>query len=117
MDLVIPDLEHFSLDTPVMKGEYSLGELDAPLTPLVKVPPLYPIRAKRRGIEGSVTVEFIVTKQGRVEQIRIIEAIPETVFNKSVTTCLAQWKFKPGTVEGIPVNTLARTTIRFKLDK
>jgi len=117
MDLVMPSLEHFSMDAPVLKGQYSMGELDSPLTPLVRIPPLYPIRAKRREIEGFVTVEFLVTKQGRVEQIRIIEANPETIFIKSVMTCVSQWKFKSGTVDGVPVNTLARTTIRFNLDK
>jgi len=117
MDLVIPGLEHFSMDTPVLKGHYTMGELDSPLTPLVKIPPIYPMLANRRGIEGDVTVEFIVTKKGLVQQIRIIDSTPKHIFDKSVTTCVSQWKFKPGIIEGIPVATLARTTIRFRLEK
>jgi periplasmic protein TonB len=117
MDLVMPGLEHFAMDGPVLKDSYTMGELDSPLTPLVKMPPIYPLRATRRGIEGSVTVEFIVTERGLVEQIRILASNPDHIFDKSVTRCLALWKFKPGTVEGLPVATLVQTTIRFKLEK
>jgi protein TonB len=117
MDLVMPGLEHFSMDFPILKAHYTMGELDSPLTPLVKIPPIYPMVATRRGIEGYVTVEFLVTKKGLVQQIRIVDSRPEHVFDKSVTNCVSQWKFKPGTIEGIPVATLAQTTIRFKLEK
>ena len=116
MDLVMPGLEHFSMDAPILKAHYAMGELDSPLTPLVKIPPIYPMLATRRGIEGYVTVEFLVTKKGLVQQIRILDSRPEHVFDKSVTNCVSQWKFKPGTIEGIPVATLAQTTIRFKLE-
>lgn len=117
MDLVMPGLEHFSMDAPILKDHYTMGELDSPLTPLVKIPPIYPMLATRRGIEGYVTVSFLVNKKGLVQQIRILDSRPEHIFDKSVTTCVSQWKFRPGTLEGIPVATLAQTTIRFKLEK
>lgn len=120
MDIVMPYLANglnVSIDLPLPKSHYTMGELDSPLTPLVKIPPVYPLLATRRGIEGYVTVEFFVTRQGLVEQIQIIEATPENIFDKSVINCVSHWKFAPGTVEGLPVDTLARTTIRFKLEK
>jgi protein TonB len=30
--------------------------------------------------------------------------------------CVSGWRFKPGTVEGMPVKAWAETTIRFKLE-
>jgi periplasmic protein TonB len=117
MDIVMPRFANVSMDLPLPKSHYTMGELDSPLTPLVKNPPVYPMLAARRGIEGYVTVEFFVTTQGLVEQIQIIEATPERIFDKSVINCVSHWKFAPGTVEGLPVNTLARTTIRFKLEE
>lgn len=117
MDLLIPKLEYFFMDAPALKTHYTMGELDSSLIPLVKIPPLYPIRASRQGIEGFVRVEFLVTKTGLVKKIRIIEAQPKKIFEKSVINCVSQWKFKPGTKEGIPVSTLVQTTIRFKLEK
>ncbi len=116
MELVMPGLEHFAMDSPLLKDHYTMGELDSPLTPLVKIPPIYPMLATRRGIEGLVTVEFLVNKKGLVQQVRILDSKPEHIFDKSVIACVSQWKFKPGTMEGIPVATLARTTIRFRLE-
>ena len=115
--LAMPPMEHFSMDAPTLKGLYEMGELDNPLTPLVKIPPLYPMRAMRRGIEGWVKIRFLVNTRGMVEQPKIIASDPETIFDRSVINCISQWKFKPGTVEGIAVNTMAETTIRFELEK
>ncbi|SMC39513.1 outer membrane transport energization protein TonB [Desulfocicer vacuolatum DSM 3385] len=115
--LTMPPMESFSMEAPTLKGLYEMGELDSPLTPLAKIPPIYPMRAMRRGIEGWVTVRFLVNSRGRVEQVKVVEADPKGVFEKSVINCVSQWKFKPGTVEGEPVNTMAETTIRFELEK
>ena len=116
MDLVMPSLEHFSMDMPNLKDVYDLSDLDAGLTTLVRIPPIYPAHARRREIEGAVTVEFLVTKEGLVTDLNITEANPEGVFNSAVISCVSRWKFKPPTVEGIPVTARARTTINFKLD-
>ncbi len=117
MDLVMPQFEQFSMDVPILKGVYGLAELDTALMPLVKIPPLYPSRARRRGIEGFVSVSFLVTHQGRVQDIEVVEAEPENMFNQSVINCVSHWKFKPPTVEGIPVATRAGTTIYFNLEE
>ena len=115
MDLAMPPLEQFSMEGPKLKDLYDVSELDFGLIALVKVPPIYPIRARRREIQGSVTVEFTVTRQGLVEGISILEARPEAVFDTAVISCISRWKFRPPTVEGIPVATRARTTIKFTL--
>ena len=67
------------MDAPALKDLYDISELDGSLMALVKVPPIYPIRARRREIQGAVTVEFTVTQQGLVEGISILEAKPEAV--------------------------------------
>ncbi len=140
--LAMPPLEHFSMDVdappavqplqtlapilPVpssepgilpMKSQYGMGDLDASLIPLVKIPPVYPLRAMRRGIEGWVKVRFEVDRQGRIHDPEVVEAAPAKLFDASVLKCVKQWKFRPGTVQGVPVNTLVETTIRFQLEK
>ena len=115
--LVMPPMENFSLDGPTLKGLYEMGELDSPLTPIANIPPIYPMRAMRRGIEGWVKVRFLVTNRGQVQQPKVMAADPENVFEKSVINCVLKWKFKPGTVEGVPVNTMVETTIRFELEE
>lgn len=95
---------------------YGVGDIDSPLTVLVRIPPVYPMRAQRRGIKGAVTVRFVVNENGLVENVTIVKADPENVFEKSVIQCVSSWRFNPGTVEGMPVKTMAETIIRFNLD-
>ena len=94
---------------------FNVSDLDQPLTTLTRIPPVYPMRAKRMGVEGWVKVRFVVTARGTVERVTIVEACPLAVFDRSVTQCVSGWRFKPGTVEGIPVNTWAETTVTFHL--
>lgn len=100
---------------PVIDPVFNAGDLDQPLAVLSRVPPVYPFKAKRLGIEGWVSVEFTVTEQGRAADIRIIEARPQDMFNESVFQCLSAWRFQPGRIGGEPVKTRVRTRIRFDL--
>jgi periplasmic protein TonB len=111
-----PAMAHITLDRPSLKESYAAVELDRPLITLVQIPPVYPLKAKRRHIEGWVTVKFLVTHGGDVENISIVDAEPKKIFDKSVIRCVSSWRFKPGTVGGNPVNTQVQTTIRFKLE-
>jgi periplasmic protein TonB len=114
--LEMPPLEAFAMDAPQLKDRYLAHELDAGLIPLAKVAPVYPLHAARRGIEGQVRVQFLVTAQGTVADIQILAAEPEKVFDQSVIDCVSRWRFQPGRVQGIPVAALAQTTIKFQLE-
>ena len=104
------------LDSLDLQNVFTAGELDQPLITLTRIPPFYPPNAKHRGIQGWVNVKFVVNEQGRVENISIIKAQPPGVFDASVMRCMAGWRFKPGTVDGVPVKVWAETTIRFELE-
>jgi protein TonB len=114
--LVLPPLESAPMVSAGLSDIFSTGDLDAPLTTLVRIPPVYPMRARRRGIEGWVKVAFIVDEAGHVHDITILKAEPPGLFEQSVKRCVAGWRFKPGTVEGIPVRTKAETTVRYTLE-
>ncbi|MBU3951966.1 MAG: energy transducer TonB, partial [Proteobacteria bacterium] len=114
--LNLPPMDKFSITAPPFTGVFLASELDSPLTPLAKIPPIYPLRAARRGIQGWVRVQFVVNTSGGVENPEILEADPDQIFDASVINCVAQWKFKPGTMEGVAVSTLAQTTIKFQLE-
>ena len=115
-DLKMSPMEQFNFDIPTLKNQYLTSELDAPLIPLIKIPPIYPLKALKRGIEGWVKVKFIVNTLGAVENIEIIDASPARLFNESVKNCVIKWKFKSCTVDGVPVSAIAQTIIKFKLE-
>ena len=95
---------------------FSAGELDRPLTAVSRIPPVYPMTAKRRNIEGWVQVRFVVDEEGKVETVSILDESPPGVFDRAVIDCVSSWRFEPGTIGGIPVRAVAETTIRFELD-
>lgn len=114
--LDLPPLESAPMVSADLSDIFIAGQLDAPLTTLVRIPPVYPMHARRRGIEGWVKVAFIVDEAGHVHDVAILEAEPSGFFEQSVKRCVAGWRFKPGTVEGMPVRTKAETTIRYTLE-
>jgi protein TonB len=57
--------------------------------------PLYPPDALRAGIGGEVAVTFTVNADGSVDDVAIVSAQPQGVFDKNVLAAVRRWKFKP----------------------
>lgn len=86
--------------------------------PFIKVQPNYPTSASSRGIEGYVDVMFDVAPTGATENIRIINAVPSSIFNSSVVQAIKRWKYKPRMVNEVPVKSFdVRERITFELEK
>jgi periplasmic protein TonB len=113
--LALPALDPGAVDASGLDA-FAAGDLDSPLTVLVRVPPVYPLRAKHRGVQGWVRVRFVVNEEGGVDDVTVVESQPPGVFDRNVIRCVSGWRFKPGTVDGMPVKAWAETTIRFKLE-
>lgn len=64
--------------------------------PLIKYPPQYPENCRSRAAEGTVTVQFDVTPEGKPVNIRIIESA-NSCFNRTVRATVAKWKYPPAT--------------------
>ena len=57
--------------------------------------PPYPEAARRLGYQGRVTLEFTVTPEGRVENIRTVEVeAPEILVEECLRT-VRRWRFRP----------------------
>lgn len=95
---------------------FDSAALDQPLTPLAQSPFIYPLRAKRLGIEGWVRIKLLISTQGDVEQVIVIDAEPKDVFESTVERGVKMWRFSPGTVDGEPVRSWVTTTVRFELE-
>ena len=60
-----------------------------------RVEPMYPARARARGIAGKVVAHVFVRPDGTVAEVRIVSATPPHVFDHDVEAALMQWKFNP----------------------
>jgi len=112
----LPPLEPVVVSRVGINGIFNQNELDNPLIAVAQLPPVYPLRARRQGIEGWVTVKFLVTEDGQVNSVSILDSKPSRAFDQSVRRCVKAWRFRPGTVAGEPVRTWVKTTIKFKLE-
>ncbi len=64
--------------------------------PLRQDLPVYPYYAAKNRIEGMVKFNFDVDAEGRVSQIRIIESMPDHLFDDAVITAVSKWRFQKG---------------------
>ncbi len=74
----------------------------------------YPEMARRAGIEGRVTVQFIVNEQGQVENPRVIRGIGGGC-DEAALEAVKQAKFTPGMQRGRPVRVQYSLPIVFRL--
>ncbi len=107
-----PYLGDFRADS----SEAQFTTLDAG-KPVLQFPPVYPPRARRRGIEGRVLVEFTISETGAVEDPEILEAEPPRIFDRAVLRAIRRWKFNPRMIDGSFTRQRARKEIVFKLNK
>ncbi|WP_404470787.1 TonB family protein [Vreelandella venusta] len=68
------------------------------VAPTSRVNPSYPPRAQRRGMEGFVEVEFVIRRDGSVDNstIQVTRAQPRRVFEDAAREAIARWQFEPG---------------------
>ncbi len=109
----IPDIP-MSLDGPYI-GPVRQGPADRDFMAISRVPPQYPYRAQRRGIEGWVKVSLLITEQGTVQDVVVVDAEPEGIFDHAAIQAVMKWKFKPRIQDGKPVAVRAEQTVNFKL--
>lgn len=85
------------------------------LTPLVRVPPNYPMSAVQKKIEGYVLVRFTVTETGSVEDPEILRSEPPVVFDRAAKRAILRWKYQPQIVNGEPTAVVSYARIKFEL--
>lgn len=87
------------------------------INPIKQVAPVYPANAIQNGIEGSVILEFTVTRIGTVKDIIIIESQPPGVFDDAAIDAVREFKYKPNTKDGKPIEVYdVRSKLTFNLD-
>lgn len=101
-----------SAPAPAPSGEPTIEQ---DVIPLVDIPPNYPQRAQSAGIEGKVVLRFTITAEGRVDNLRIVEAEPKGVFDREARRAAERWRFAPRQENGQAVAREASKTLYFRL--
>ena len=96
---------------------YCTSEVDQCAQCINKANCKYPYMAKRKRIEGSVTVKCVVGTDGKVKATEILEATPKGVFEESVLAMVKKSKFRPAVKDGEKVASIIHRKINFTLPK
>jgi TonB family protein len=93
-------------------ASFALSELDQRPQALQQVLPRYPSELRRRKVQGTVEVVFLVDTDGRVMEPKVDKTTNEA-FNQPALEAVRQWKFEAGTKEGKKVRFKMRVPITF----
>jgi len=85
-----------------------------PPKPVASPRPSYPVEARAAQVQGTVLVEILVGEEGEVAHLQIRQSIPE--LNAAALTCVAQWKFEPARVDGVPRAAVAYVPVAFRAE-
>jgi protein TonB len=93
------------------------GGADRDAVPLVRINPEYPMRARQRGVEGWVTIEFTISKAGTVINPTVVAAQPRKIFNRSALQAIRKWKYNPKIKDGeAVVRPGQKVTLEFSME-
>ena len=84
-----------------LESGLDFGGGDGEYLPIVKVAPVYPMRALTKRLEGSCMVEYTVTSSGQTKNIRVVEGHCEyEIFAKPSINAAQKFRYKPRVIDG-----------------
>ena len=73
--------------------------------------PKYPENARKAGTKGTVRLQILVDRDGRVMEVKLPEGDAELV--EETTDMVRRWRYKPATLNGVAVQ--VDTLVELKL--
>jgi len=98
----------------IQQDAFDVSELERKPEAVSQVAPAYPAELRKAKIDGSVTLAFVLSDEGRVEEPRV-ENSSRPEFEKPALDAIRKWRFKPGLKDGQPVRTYIRIPMRFRV--
>jgi len=87
------------------------SEVSAP-GPLRKIDPKYPPTLINEHVEGEVVLYAVIRRDGSVDSIQLVRGIDEQL-DANAMNAFSQWKFRPATKQGTPIELEAIVHIPF----
>lgn len=77
--------------------------------------PTYPEVARKLGIEGEVVLDLVISPEGKVQSIQVIQVTGHASFADAASATARNWRFAPPRYQGKPVKARYRRSIGFRL--
>jgi TonB family protein len=78
-----------------------------------RVHPTYPKQASARKLHGTVVLQAVINKQGKVDSLQLVSGDP--LLAQAAAAAVKQWRYKPYSHNGEPADFQTRVTVDFKL--
>ena len=78
-----------------------------------QVKPTYPQLARTVRVQGTVILEAIIDREGRVENLKVLSGHPLLI--PAAFEAVQQWRYRPTLLNGQPVEVLTQVTVNFSL--
>ena len=75
----------------------------------------YPASAKDKGIQGTVTMQFVVTQDGSIGQVKVVRSVEASLDREATRLCKSLPPFIPGRHNGQNVSVWYTLPITFTL--
>jgi len=79
-----------------------------------KIAPTYPPIAKQARIQGVVQLEAIISRDGAIHNLRVIDGHP--LLAQSAVEAVQQWRYEPTLLNNEPVEVVTLVNVVFKLN-
>jgi protein TonB len=79
----------------------------------VSVPPNYPLLARQMKVQGAVSLQALISRDGSIQELQILSG--PGILATAAREAVKQWHFKPYLQNGQPVETQARITVNFTI--
>ena len=101
----------------VLGGGVATGAVVPPsLEPgITNPPPPYPDQSRRAGEQGVVGIVIAVAPDGSVSDVRVAQSSGHPALDEAAREAARQWRFRPGTRDGVPAASTIRTAVHFRL--
>ncbi len=86
-----------------------------PPTLIQRVSPVYPGFLQAQGIEGTVVLSAVISKQGVPTSLKVVKNPGNDEFVTAAISAVEQWRYQPTRLNGEPIEVLTTIQVDFKL--
>ncbi len=92
-----------------------VGGMVQATTLIQQVKPVYPGFLQAQGIEGTVLLSALISKQGFPTSLKVMKDAGNAAFATAAISAVEQWRYQPTLLNGEPIEVLTTIQVDFKL--
>lgn len=83
---------------------------------ITKIQPVYPATAKAAGVQGTVSLDMVISADGVPKDIRVVSS-PSDDLTQSALEAVRQWRYSSTLLNGEPVEVVTNVIVNYTLSK